>query len=100
MKFVCKHCGKENIEEIKKCIKCGEEKGVMFFYRDKRSVDGFRGECKECFKKTTVSDIKKVIGSVPRETLKVPKKEAKEDKGTKGITLTGASWLEEKYGKL
>jgi hypothetical protein len=33
---------------MKKCSKCGKTKGVWDFYRDYRSSDGLKSQCKEC----------------------------------------------------
>lgn len=35
----------------KKCIKCGQEKEIEFFYKNKKALDGHSGSCKECDKK-------------------------------------------------
>jgi hypothetical protein len=36
---------------IKICKKCGIEKNILFFHKEKRMKDGYRHECKECRKK-------------------------------------------------
>ena len=35
---------------MKKCSKCGEEKRLSQFYKDKHTKDGHRNECKSCMK--------------------------------------------------
>ena len=39
------------LSDLKKCSKCGEEKDLSHFVRDKKNYDGFRSSCKECRKK-------------------------------------------------
>lgn len=45
---------KDKLEAIKKdkkiCVKCKEEKNIIFFYRKNDSHDGYQSYCKECMK--------------------------------------------------
>ena len=38
---------------MKKCNKCGELKDLVYFHRRKDSNDGYRNQCKECWRKKT-----------------------------------------------
>ena len=38
----------ESIPESKRCSRCGESKPTRSFYKHARSVDGLRGQCKDC----------------------------------------------------
>lgn len=59
MKVKCPKCGGRKLllryvswdageEEVKKCSKCGELKGVSAFNKDKHFKDGLRCECRDC----------------------------------------------------
>ena len=37
--------------ETKICTKCGEEKNIIYFAKDKRAKNGFRNQCKKCIKR-------------------------------------------------
>ena len=43
-------CGDTAMPETKVCKKCGEEKSVDDFYRNKTYADGLQGKCKACEK--------------------------------------------------
>jgi len=46
---------------MKKCTKCGEEKELTEFSRDKRKKDGRRSSCKVCYKQYYQANRKQII---------------------------------------
>lgn len=41
----------KNTKKIKKCYKCGVEKTLSEFYKDRKRGDGRQSRCKECNRK-------------------------------------------------
>ncbi len=60
------------MEEKKRCRKCGQEKFLSEFHKDRTKKDGHKGICKSCLskKKEKVSDIDKNIKQCLRYTVK------------------------------
>lgn len=59
----------------KVCKKCGIEKDVNLFYKNKSSKDGIRIECKECFNHSLNKECQKEYQGKYREINKNKKKE-------------------------
>ena len=45
--------------DYKRCIKCGSEKEISEFYKNKKSKDGHAGICIECQKKVVKESVSK-----------------------------------------
>lgn len=66
--------------ETKKCAKCGQEKPLTEFYRNKKSSDGLQSYCKNCaksfmsmyYKSHAVNTMRNHEGGVKRRPFPIP----------------------------
>ena len=71
--------------DSKKCSKCGEVKGVEFFYKCKSTIDGYGYKCKSCEKqykqknKERISEYKKQYSEENKERIAEQRKQYLED---------------------